>query len=202
MSNGTAGTRPALLTGRTALAVALVLSLAGCTAASQSSGSAPEATEVNPAGDIPDDQVFVVFTAASGDYSVKVPEGWARTDTAASTTFTDKLNSISVEQASAATAPTVETVTRTQVPALQGSRKTFELGDVKPFERPGGGGVEVTYQEDSATDEVTGTARRNDVQLFLFWKDGRQVALTLAGPRGADNVDPWNVVTTSFTWLR
>jgi hypothetical protein len=202
MSNGTtAKKRRATALGLT-VAFGVILTLAACTPTSSEQPQAgPEASEVNPAGDIPDDQVFVTFTADSGDYSVKVPEGWARTDNGPSTTFTDKLNSITVEETSADTAPTVESARQNEVASIQASSKKFELGDVKPFERAGGGGVEVTYQEDSAANEVTGTVQRDAVQLFLFWKNGRQVALTLSGPRGADNVDPWNIVTKSFTWL-
>src|SRR3954463_3636505 len=37
----------------------------------------PNPTEVSPAGDIPDDQVFIPF--AGQGFSVKVPEGWSRT---------------------------------------------------------------------------------------------------------------------------
>ena len=38
------------------------------------------AAEKNPPGDIPDDQVFVAYTSRAGGYSLKVPEGWARTE--------------------------------------------------------------------------------------------------------------------------
>src|SRR6476646_6773775 len=47
-------------------------------AGSNVDGSAVPATEINPAGDIPDTQVFVEY-AADG-YAVQVPEGWARVD--------------------------------------------------------------------------------------------------------------------------
>jgi hypothetical protein len=30
--------------------------------------------------------------------------------------------------------------------------------------------------------------------------DGREVVLTLSGPKGADNVDPWRIVTDSLRW--
>ena len=34
--------------------------------------------EVNPPGDIPDNQAFVPYTSSSGGYTISMPEGWAR----------------------------------------------------------------------------------------------------------------------------
>jgi hypothetical protein len=45
----------------------------------------------NPPGDIPDDQVFVVYASAAGGYRVKVPEGWKRTEQGPDVEFIDKL---------------------------------------------------------------------------------------------------------------
>ena len=38
------------------------------------------------------------------------------------------------------------------------------------------------------------------VKRFELWRDGKTVVLTVSGPVGADNVDPWRIVTDSFTW--
>ena len=35
---------------------------------------------------------------------------------------------------------------------------------------------------------------------YEFFRNGQTVALTLAGPLGADNVDPWRHITDSFRW--
>jgi hypothetical protein len=35
-----------------------------------------------------------------------------------------------------------------------------------------------------------------------FWHAGRQVRLTLSGPAGADDADPWNLVSDSLRWRR
>ncbi|MCU1443173.1 MAG: lipoprotein [Cryobacterium sp.] len=186
------------------VALGLAVGLSGCGVPNQStvqSQPSPQATEVNPAGDIPDNQAYVGFTSQSGAYSLKVPEGWARTSTASSTSFTDKLNSITAVESANPVAPTVESVRNTDVAVLQGSKTKFELRDVTTFQRPGGNGILVTYRDDSAPNAVTGSVVREDVELYLFWKNGRQVALTLSAPQGSDNVDPWNIVTNSFRWL-
>src|SRR3954454_14396357 len=85
------------------VSAAAVLAVAGC-GSSSSSSSSPQATktatpapkEVSPAGDIPDNQVFVTYQAAGAPFSVKVPEGWSQTEHGGVVTFTDKLNSIAL----------------------------------------------------------------------------------------------------------
>ena len=67
-------------------------------------------------GDIPDSAVYVVQTDPAGKYTVKVPEGWARTTSSSGVSFTDKLNTIRVETAPATAAPTVASATATEVP--------------------------------------------------------------------------------------
>ena len=54
----------------------------------------------------------------------------------------------------------------------------------------------------SANSAVTSKARQNAVERYVFFHGGRRVTLTLSGPKGADNVDPWRTVTNSFRWLR
>ena len=54
------------------------------------------AAERNPPGDIPDDQVFVPYTSAAGSYSLKVPEGWARSEKGSDVDFIDKFDGVAV----------------------------------------------------------------------------------------------------------
>jgi hypothetical protein len=175
----------------------------GTHAASTPPGATSSArpTEVSPPGDIPDDQAFVTFTDDSGAYSLEVPEGWARQASGTTTTFTDKLNSISTDLSPSAAVPTVDSVNAVDVPALASSQANFILTKVEAFNRPGGNGILITYLADSPVNEVTGTVVRDEVQRYLFWKDGQQAALTLSGPQGSDNVDPWARVSGSFRWL-
>src|SRR3954471_10269724 len=96
-----------------------VLAAAGCGGTSPSS-SAPGAGggEVNPAGDIPDNQAFVAYSPPGGGYSVKVPEGWARTRAGAVTSFTDKLNRIQLQTRPATVALTAGDARRRELPKL------------------------------------------------------------------------------------
>ena len=169
-----------------------------------SSGAASSAaglSETNPAGDIPDNQAFVDFSPLDGGYAVKIPEGWARTDSAAGTVFTDKFNTITIQAAPAASAPTVASVQAVEVPQIQGSVQGFQPGSVTAADRAAGTAVLITYQADSPPSPVTGKVAALAVERYEFWKSGTGVTLTLSAPVGSDNVDPWRTVTDSFRWM-
>ncbi|MEP6661238.1 MAG: hypothetical protein ABJD24_15095 [Acidimicrobiales bacterium] len=159
----------------------------------------PNAPEVNGPGDIPDNQVFVPYNDTSGRYVVSVPEGWARTDLANGASFTDQNNIITVEAMALSTAPTPASVKANDVPNVS-KLKGFALGDVTVVKRTAGDAVLVTYFADSAPNAVTGKTVAVAVERYEFWKNGVAVVLTLAGAKGADNVDPWRTVTNSFAF--
>ncbi|MFB7292426.1 hypothetical protein [Actinacidiphila glaucinigra] len=178
--------------------------LAGCGGGTSSSGTADGSTagtqEVNPAGDIPDNQAFVTYRPPAGGFTVKVPEGWSRTTSGDTVTFTDKLNRIEIASASSNAAPTTQSVTSQVVPTLQNKVPKFALGKVSAVTRSAGSAVLLTYQGDSATNAVTGKAVHDAFERYAFYQQGREVDLTLSGPVKADNVDPWRIVTDSLRW--
>ncbi|MFI1105684.1 hypothetical protein [Streptomyces melanogenes] len=182
--------------------------LAGCGGSSHPAAPPPAATapapaESNPAGDIPDNQAYVTYRYDRGGVTVKVPEGWSRTDMAGGgVSFTDKLNRIEIVTAPAASAPTPRTVTADVVPTLRAHVPGFTPGTVTTVARPAGQAVLLTYQGDAPADSVTGKAVRDSFERYAFFQDGRQAVLTLSGPVGADNVDPWRTVTDSLRWQR
>src|SRR3954449_570177 len=139
-----------------------VLAAAGCGGTSPSS-SAPGAGggEVNPAGDIPDNQAYVAYTPPGGGYSVKVPEGWSRTRSGNAVTFTDKLNFIRMESLSARRAPTVASARRTLLPALARSVKGFTPDSVTVVLRRAGRAVRITYLADAPANAVTSRTNRD-----------------------------------------
>lgn len=174
----------------------------GATAASNPAPEVdPNAPEDSPPGDIPDDQVFVPFTDPGGTFSLKVPEGWSRTEDGGVVTFTDNLNSIRIETAAAATAPTAASAIAQDVPAVKAGAVGYEAGRVTTVDRTSGKVVRITYRDDSPPDPVTKRSIRRDVERYEFWRKGTEVVLTLAGPKGADNVDPWRIVTDSLSFL-
>lgn len=114
--------------------------------------------------------------------------------------FTDKLNRIEIASASAPSAPTVQSVNSTVVPLLQQQVPKFAMGKTTSVSRQAGQAILLTYQGDSAPDAVTGKIVHSAFERYSFFQGGRQVDLTLSGPVGADNVDPWRIVTDSFRW--
>jgi hypothetical protein len=193
-----------------AIAVASLVA-AGCGSSSSSTtststpaGSAkqvnPNAPEVSPSGDIPDNQAYVPFSAPGTNVTVKVPEGWSRSSTATGTTFTDKLNSITIEQRKGASAVTVSQVKQADVPTLAKSVKGFKLQSVATVQRKAGPVVRIRYLAVAKTNPVTGKGGTDAVERYLFARSGNELVLTLSGPKGADNVDPWKIVTDSVVW--
>jgi hypothetical protein len=142
----------------------------------------------------------VPFTSKAGGFTISTPEGWARTSTDSSVTFTDKLNTIVVSWQVAAQAPTVKSVQADEVPALQTAERAFLLGSVSEATLPAGPAVLTTYQANSEPNNVTGKQYRLDVQRYSLFQGGTEVVIGLRSPVGADNVDPWRIVTESFTW--
>jgi hypothetical protein len=173
-----------------ALAALALAGAAGCGSSSSSSSSSPTATgkpaqaattqapEVSPAGDIPDNQAYVRYSLPSAGFSVKVPEGWSRTRAGAAVVFTDKLNRI----------------------RLESGRPAARAGRASAVQRTAGPAQKLTYTMKSAPDPVTGKVVTDAVERYVFTHGGRTAVLTLSGPKGADNVDPWKIVTDSLRW--
>ena len=186
---------------RTLLLVPLIAFAAGCGAGpGTATAPKPSAPEVNPAGDIPDNQVYVPFTPPGATFSVKVPEGWSRTSSGGATTFTDKLNSVTVEAVPAKVELTVREAHATEVPKLARSTTGFKPGKVSAVTRQAGKAVRIEYLAESPADPVTGKRHRDAVERYVFFHSGQDVVLTLRGPKGADNVDPWRIVSDSLRW--
>lgn len=156
--------------------------------------------EDHPPGDIPDNAAFVPYRSTAGGFTVSVPEGWARTTSKGSVSFTDKLNTVVVSWRPAAAAPTVAIAKADEVPQLEQSTRAFTLVGVSSGSLPAGPFVLVRYQANSDPNPVTGKQYRLDVLRYELFKNGEERVITLLSPVGADNVDPWNAVTQSFTW--
>jgi hypothetical protein len=164
---------------------------------SSASGAGPETI---PAGDIPDSQAFVPYTAADGTFTVSVPEGWSRGADGPATVFTAKYNSVRVESAPAAAAPSVASAQATELPSIQQGAPGYQQGNVTAAMRKTGPVILITYRASSPNDTVTGKTVQQEVERYEFWRGGTEVVLTLASPVGSDNVDPWRTITDSFQW--
>ena len=181
------------------LAVVLVVAACGGGSSSQQAAN-PNAKEQSPPGDIPDNQVFVRFSPHGSNFSVKVPEGWGRSAAGGAVSFTDKLNTIQMKELPAGGALSVQAAKRTELPRLAQSVDGFRAGTITTVTRPAGHAVRITYLARAKPNAVTGKAGTNAVERYVFFHNGRDLVLTLSGPKGADNVDPWRIITSSVRW--
>jgi len=203
MDSAVRAVRPKGWRAKVLTTAALIALLSACGSATPDAGSPsvdPNASEVNPAGDIPDSQVFVAWSPPEGGWSVKVPEGWARTDLTGGASFTDKLNSVTAIAMPADAAPTVPSVQDTEMAAVANDTANLDEVSVEQVSLPSGTAVLATYRADAPPDPVTGKVVNDDVLRYSLFKDGTEVVVTLTGPHGADNVDPWKIVSESFAW--
>ena len=184
-----------------AFAAAIVVSfLTGITVSPPASAAEKAvAPEHNPPGDIPDTQVFVTYTSPLG-FAIKVPEGWSRKESAQSVSFADKYNTIEVALASAAAAPTADSVKSADVRDLEKTGLAVKLTKVKDVKLKSGAAVLVSYTANSAPNAVTNKPIRLEHDRYLMYKDGKLAILDMAAPQGADNIDDWSMMANSFHW--
>ncbi len=168
----------------------------GATSTSQR-GTGAHATESNPPGDIPDTVAYVDYKSADGTVQFVHPEGWSSTKSSNGVAFTDKLNSVTVSTTSGP-APTVGSVKSTIVPKLGTPSSNVKVGNVTAVTLPAGPAIKVLWQTDSAPDPVTGKVYRNDVVTYVVGAKGFVARMDLAGPVGADNVDPYKKMSDSL----
>ena len=159
----------------------------------------PVAKEKNPLGDIPDSQVFIAYHSPLG-FTLKVPEGWSRTDRTAGVRFSDKYGEIDVAVEARSEPISVATVRTVDVKKLEQSGRAVVIGTVKSVQLPAGSAVLVTYAANSAPNTVTGKQIRLEHERYLLAHGGKVVALDFSAPAGADNADQWRLMSRSFAW--
>jgi len=147
------------------------------------------------AGDIPDNQVFLVFRNGAAHYSMKYPEGWAQQGSDGKVMFRDKNNVVRIVVAhdGAATAASVRAgLSRLRGVSVQGPPRTMTVSG-----RPA---VKVVYSTESAPNSVTGKRVKLVVDRYYLWKNGRRAVVDLGTPEGVDNVDAYRLMIESFRW--
>jgi hypothetical protein len=168
-------------------------------AATTTSGTSPDPLQPEAgsaaAGDIPDNQTFLVFHNGAAGYAMKYPEGWAQRGSAGLVTFRDKNNIVRV------------IVTRGAVPTTAGVRAEMRaLGGAALVGAPhavalgGGPAIKVTYNTVGSTNAVTGKRVKLVVDRYYLWKRGRRAVVDLGTPVGVDNVDAYRLMIESFRW--
>lgn len=164
-------------------------------AATTSPGALQAEANATAAGDIPDNQVFLVFRNARAGYSLKYPEGWAQQGSGDIVSFRDKNNAIRAV-VSAGPAWTATSV-RADLRALKGARVQSAPQAITLSGRPA---FKAVYRTVSAPNPVTGKRVTLSVDRYYVWKQGRRAVLDLGCPVGVDNVDAYRLISESFRW--
>jgi hypothetical protein len=167
---------------------------------SPATGQPPVPAESNPPGDIPDTTVYVPYQSAAGHFRLRVPEGWSRSTTTSSSTFTSNLNSITAAWMPMAATPSVSTARSVTIPDLRAHTLAFRLQSVRSVSLAGGTAIEIVFQVNSSPNSVTGKQYRLVIERFELQRAGRGAVLSLSSAVGSDNVDPWRIVSESFRW--
>jgi hypothetical protein len=167
------------------------------TTSTSTSGPSALQAEANAsaAGDIPDNQVFLVYANHRAGYSMKYPEGWARQGSVRRVTFRDKNNIVRVVVVPGA-APTLASV-HADVAHLGNARIQSAPHEMTLSGRPA---YKVVYTTVSAPNPVTGKRVTLIVDRYYVWKNGRRAVVDLGTPQGVDNVDAYRMMIESFRW--
>jgi hypothetical protein len=150
-------------------------------------------------GDIPDNQVFLVFHDSSAGYSIKYPEGWTRTGSGGDVTFQDKNNLVHVFVAPGQ-APTVQSAA-SQLTKLGRSRPSLVVTSrPRPVTIKRMRMIRSAYATRSAPNPVTGKRVTLVVDRYQLARGGKTATVDLGTPKGVDNVDAYRLMIESFTW--
>lgn len=150
-------------------------------------------------GDIPDNQVFLVFTDKAGGFSIKYPEGWTQSGSPRDVTFRDKNNLVHVVIATGA-APTPTSVAA-QLNALKQADPTLSFRAPRTVAIGSGPVVKAVYTTESAPSAVTGKRVKLVVDRYELAGGGRVATVDLGTAVGVDNVDAYRMMIESFRWL-
>lgn len=172
------------------------------TSAAGASGSAAGALSADArsaaTGDIPDNQVFLVFVDGPSGYSIKYPEGWTQSGSGRDVSFHDKNNVVHIVVSRGA-APTPASVT-TQLQGLKRSNATLAFTAPKVVALGASMSVKATYTTQSPPDPVTGKRVTLIVDRYERGHGGRVAVVDLGTPKGVDNVDAYRKMIESFRW--
>jgi hypothetical protein len=161
------------------------------------SGSRPLQAEANAtaSGDIPDNQVFLVFRNARAGYEIRYPEGWAQHGSGKTVVFRDKNNIVRID-VSGGPVPTTATIKQ----ELRRLRGAHLVSPPQPVHLPAGQAYKVVYSTKSAPNAVTGKRVTLVVDRYYLVSGGRRVIVDLGTPQGVDNVDAYRLMIESFRW--
>lgn len=161
-----------------------------------SSARVPQASP-NPAGDISDSTKYTARPFPQGGFTISLPDGWSSKTMASSAHFTSTVNSVDVSWRPRISGQTASGATSHDVALLKRSLPNFRLRSTHAVTLGGGPAVLSVYETTGSADPVTGRKYRLVVERFTFVHTTHVLVLSLSSPVGADNVDPWRIISQS-----
>jgi hypothetical protein len=146
-------------------------------------------------GDIPDNQVFLVFRSTTGGWSMKYPEGWVQNGSGDRVTFRDKNNIVRVVVGNGPVPTTA--VVQGELARLPGVHREAAP---RALRLAAGRAVKGVYTTTSAPNPVTGKRVKLLVDRYYLGRGGRSAIVDLGTPVGVDNVDAYRLMIESFRW--
>jgi hypothetical protein len=174
-----------------------VVSSAVTSATSSSGALSADATSART-GDIPDNQIFLIFHNSASGYSIKYPEGWTRRGSGRDVTFQDKNNLVHIVVSTGA-APTTASAAAA-LTALRASNPTLSFTSPRAVQIGAKHAVKVTYTTQSAPSPVTGKRVLLIVDRYELARGAKRAVVDLGTAQGVDNVDAYRMMIESFTW--
>ncbi len=149
-------------------------------------------------GDIPDNQVYVVFTNTRAGYSIKYPEGWAQSGSGSRVTIYDKNNLVrTVVQPGGK--PTLAEVSA-ELQALKTTTPSLRFQPPQRVQISGRPAIKVVYTTESPPNPVTNKSVQLTVDRYYLAQGGKRAVIDLGTPVGVDNVDGYRLMVQSFRW--
>lgn len=172
------------------------------TAPTATAGQSPNAltgeAKAAATGDIPDSQVYVLFSDARAGYSIKYPEGWAQNGSGNRVTFFDK-NNLARTVIQPGGEPTLAQVSA-ELNALKASTPSLRFQPPQRLRISGRPAIKVVYSTQSAPNPVTNKRVQLNVDRYYLAHGGKRAIVDLGSPVGVDNVDGYRLMVQSFKW--
>jgi hypothetical protein len=191
------------------LSVAAALAAGGCGGSSKGSpaakpnngnaGALSAEAQSAATGDIPDNQVFLVFHNRPSGYSIKYPEGWTQVGSGKDVRFKDKNNIVHIVVAPGA-APTPQSASAELAALRRSSPSLTVVSPPRQVTIKGKKVVKSVYSTRSTPNPVTAKRVTLLVDRYQLSSNGSRATVDLGTPKGVDNVDAYRLMIESFKW--
>jgi len=169
-------------------------SATGVPAASQE----PDTGTGKTSGDVPDNAVYLTYKDPKLGYSIQYVEGWQVASAADGVAIRDKDSSETIQVVTGRT-DVATFVSGTDLPSLR-ARAGFQLVKQDTVTVSGKDLIHLVYEIPSPPDPVTGKQVPQAVDRYYVPGTSGIAIVTLATPKGVDNLDAFRKMIESFRW--